>query len=183
MKNLFIICIVLSTQALASYQFSLATSYITRKANVEVGSEVVSEETRQPMEIKFGTVLSNKVYLGGIYNIGTRTVKTTNNENTEKLTAYGATLGYDAGGWLVHLSYYLSAELDLGTDNNRKYIEGSGFQLDIGLKFKAWSIYVVPQIAYSSLSYKTRDTNGTEVDVDSSDFGGIIPQVAFMYEF
>ena len=135
------------------------------------------------MEIKFGGVLSNKMYLGAIYNIGTRTVTTTNDERTEKLTAYGATIGYDAASWYFHLSYYLSAELDLGTDNNQKYIEGSGIQYDIGFKAKWGKIFIIPQIAVTDISYKKRDTDGTEVDVESSSFGGIVPQVAFMYEF
>lgn len=100
---------------------------------------------------------------------------------TEKLTAYGATVGYDLSDWYIHLSYYLSAELD--TDNDSVFKEGSEFQVDIGKKFKWGSVFVIPQIAYSSLSFKIRDNNGTEADVDSSSFGGIIPQIAFMYEF
>lgn len=172
---------VFSLPSLASYQFSLATSHITRSANYEIGSEVIFEETRSPMEIKFGKVLSSNIYLGGIYNMGSRTVKSATGSSTENITGYGATIGYDSSKWYIHFSYYLNAELDL--DNDQVFKEGGGFQLDIGKKFKWGPIFVIPQIAYSDLSFKKYDNNGNEADVKSSSFGGFVPQVAFMYEF
>lgn len=182
--KLIIICIsllVLSFPSVASYQLSLATSHITRTANYDTGSEVINEETRSPLELKFGTVMSSSIYLGGIYNMGSRKVTSASGSRTESLTGFGATVGYDTPNWYFHLSYYLSAELDL--DNDQIFKEGKGFQLDIGKKFKWGSIFVIPQIAYTDLSFDKLDNNGTEVDVDSSSFGGFVPQIAFMYEF
>ena len=44
--------------------------------------------------------------------------------------AYGLTLGYDTERAFYHLSYYLSAELDL--DNDTVFKKGSGIQADVG---------------------------------------------------
>ena len=63
------------SNAFASWQFALAGSYLKRTASYTINSsEVEYDETRTPMQFKLGTVLRNKVYLGGIYDMGTRTL-------------------------------------------------------------------------------------------------------------
>ena len=166
----------------SGYQLTLATSHITRNTNYNIGaSEVKSEETRSPMEIKFGKVLANNIFIGGIYDMGTRTVATASTTTKEKSSGYGIVIGYDTTNYYIHLDYFLSADYDF--DNNTVFKEGSGPQIDFGIRSKLGPGLLVLQIAYRSLNYKTRDINGTETTIDSSSLGGILPMIGYAYEF
>jgi hypothetical protein len=166
----------------SGYQLALMTSHITRSANYTIGaSEVVSEETRSPMEVKFGKVFSNSAYLGVIYDMGSRTVKSATLTRTEKSTGYGITLGYETNKYFAHLNYFLAGEYDF--DNNVIFKEASGMQIDLGVKTRFYMFDLVLELAYRSLSYAKRDNNGNEADIESSAIGGIMPQIGLLYKF
>jgi hypothetical protein len=176
------ILVFMTNHTMASIQVGFSTSYIKHNRNYEIGSsETKYEETRQPMDFKIGTVLSSKIYLGIILDMGTRTVESVNNKITEKHSGTGATIGYDGANYLLHFSYFFTGEFDF--DTNTKFTQGSGFQLDWGYKISWGKLMLVPQISYVSMSYKTRDVSGTETSIDSSNLGGLIPKIGLMLEF
>lgn len=119
------------------------------------------EITETYYDVRLGYVLPSGLYFGGIYSGMTRD----RSNNEYKRSSYGGSLGYYQAGWFLMLHYFITSEYEIAADT--KYIEGSGFQGDVGYWFNmASQFYIGPQLSYRTLSYDKIESNGVEASSD-----------------
>lgn len=125
-------------------------------------------------DLRVGFIMSNNLYIGGIYSAMNREY---DGLGSKKRTSLGASIGYfSPNGFYVMGHYYFQSEYkDFGTTILNK---GSGFQADLGYFFNVSpSFRVGPQLSYRSFSYG-QIQNGTSTTSASLSHNELIPFIA-----
>ena len=125
-------------------------------------------------DLRVGFILSNSLYIGGIYSSMNRDYE---GSGTKKRTSLGASLGYfSPSGFYVMGHYYFQSEYnDFGSTVLNK---GSGFQADLGYFFSvSSSVRIGPQITYRSFSYGQIQNGGVSTSASLS-HNELIPFIA-----
>jgi hypothetical protein len=166
----------------ARTQLGVNTFYQSEQVTYKAGQEDKTfNETKMPIDIKLSRRFESGLILGGLYNIGTRTIDDGTDSETQAHKSYGYLIGYDGDRAFLHVTYYLNSSYTVAED--KILTGGTGFQVDWGVKLRTRYFYIVPQISYTSYTFKELDNDGTDFDVDSSALGGISPRIGLMVQF
>lgn len=135
---------------------------------------VVAKVDAQYVDVKLGLIVSNGIYLGGLYS----QMKREDGNIDRERSLYG--LG---GGW-VYSRFYIMAHMILSSDfeisTSDKLSKGRGLQFDLGYWFYVTgSLYAGPQIVHREIDYDKK--NGTGVQGTKSEETVPYLSVAFIF--
>ncbi|HPI41910.1 MAG TPA: hypothetical protein PLJ21_13965 [Pseudobdellovibrionaceae bacterium] len=123
-----------------------------------------SDSNASAMELgaKFGMVMPNGVFLGGLYNN-----RTTSGDSTyPTIGSMGFAVGYHNNGFFADLGYLLSGTYE--TSSSSKLTEGTGIQIDLGYNAMINSNFFMGfQISYVTQNYKKAEVSGVTGDTDN----------------
>ncbi len=114
-----------------------------------------------------GYVFSTGIYVGGTYWQDSTVTTTNGTAQKTNLSAFGASFGYMAGGWIGLVHYYLSNVYRDETASNT-WVSPTSFGVDAGYAFRLWGpLRVGGLLAYRSSEFRrVTDSTGTGYDAD-----------------
>lgn len=125
------------------------------------------------------------LYLGAEYTFDQQQTSSNGNPtSTNTYKSYGAQIGIMSGGFQLLGTYYVgSAATDSGgTANAVDYVNGTGFQINVGYLFDIGSGFSVgPEFLYRSLTYTSR-ADGKAM-TGNYNFTTFIPEAGVKYMF
>jgi hypothetical protein len=135
-------------------------------------SKTLSDGTTAIYDIKLGYLMSEGLYIGGIY---TSRSDSALNLSGNSGSATGASVGYMAGTGIFVMGHYLVS----GTYGT--YSDGSGIQADFGYKAGMGSGWLLgAELSYRSMTYKKDSSNAA---LDSYKVTELFPMVSVGYLF
>ena len=160
-----------STAAQASDNIILGLSLNRSTLNTEGPTIGTGESTALTYDLKIGKV-SDWLYLGGIYSVASNT---SNGGSEVKRTALGATAGYHDKGFLLDLSYFLTAKKDASATVLNK---GTGFGLDIGYNWMmGQSFFLGLQMVYRKFTYEEVEASGVTTTQENKVLSETYPMI------
>ena len=168
----------IAPKAQAQWLFSPTFTY--ESSEVKPDSGAATKQTFTAIHARVGYILSNRFYVGGIYE-----QETWNSGGTfsPKITGFGPSVGYvSEKGFNVILHYLYGAQYEQSTTFKRT--AGAGPQIDVGYSFELNSTFALgPQITYRSVTFSKSETNGVENDDDKITYTDLRPMIALFVKF
>lgn len=139
-----------SARVLADGYFKFDGMYTFSKTKDGGGS---SESTETLMNFGAGYISQKGWVIGGLY----ATEKVKSGGQTVDRTSMGPTVGWISrreNGFFILGTYFISSEFGNG-------YEGSGYEIDLGYKFKIRKVALAPQLSYKNFEYG--ELNGAKI--------------------
>lgn len=137
-------------------------------------SSPASTSTQTAYDLKLGYLMSS-IYLGAMYTVDG---SSSGGVISPTRTGLGATVGYHSNGWVIDLTYFLSATYKQVGSANDSLTGGSGFGLDVGYNFMlSDNFYLGLELSYKSYSY-TKYSSGTGAETSvTNNYSGYRPMM------
>jgi hypothetical protein len=140
--------------------FKPTVMYLIDNAENQGGGNSKENNSRQLIDVGFGFIFEKGLTVGGIYATEKRTTETTtvsgaSSTVTTDRTSLGAGVGWSSPkemGPFV-MAYYFPQSTYVNTTTSYNY-SGSGYQLDLGVRFKMKHVYFGLQLSYKFFEYK-----------------------------
>ena len=184
MKKLLIAFVVMAVSAVAHAQFVFAPSLHYSSIDFEQSqpSSSSGDSSKLMIDGKIGYVLSNGIFLGGMYShIGGMDIFGGEGSGYN----LGASFGYMASmGFYIIGTYHLLGDYtvtQMAVEN--KYSGAKGPQVNIGWVFPlASSFYLGPEISWRQIEWNKIEASGVSADTDLK-FTNIEPSISFWFMF
>lgn len=157
-KFLFVIfSLFFGSSAFAQQGLVFSPAFLVFSFDEEENSSTFAKVDAQYMDFSLGYIMSQGVYLGGLYS----QMKREDGNTKRTRTSYGAALGFVYKQFFLIGHYIIESTYE--TSPNSELKDGNGFQGNIGYWFPVTGpFHVGPQLVLRNITYSKRNTSETD---------------------